>query len=388
MIDHVFRRTRPLSVTALSSSPQCDMRVLLESERCSPTLPMPPEAILGSIIHDALDQCGEQGSEQVLARVKAALVGESGSFCSHANVSGSATLREVISATRLSAKLATARKIANAIPQSSRKGKRAPRSPSAASNSASHHPLSRGHWREVGLTSPELELTGRIDSMDVGPGECRIADFKTGRALDHDGKVRANYVDQLHLYMILARRMGYGPRYNLVVIAPDGNFDCPVDEQRLHGLENRVESLVRSVPKNKPTLIDSLAHVCQSCATCRYRPSCKSYLAEAPKLWPNQARAFPMPSDIWGDIVKIEPDAGDSGFMTVHLRDAATRLCCVSGVPDRFKGKPICVGSKVGFFDLQGLGTESPHPQNFCLGVPGNPRASRHTARIVGLSAG
>ncbi len=388
MMNHVFRRTRPLSVTALSSSPQCEMRVLLESERCSPTLPMSPEAILGSIIHDALDQCGGQGPEHVLARVKAALMGDSGRFDSHANVSGSATLREVIPATRLSAKLATARKIADTIPESSRKGKRAAFSPSSPSSTASHHPLASGNWREVGLTSPELELTGRIDSMDVGPGECRIADFKTGPALDHDGKMRANHVDQLHLYMILARRLGYGPRYHLVIIAPDGKFDCPVEEQRLHVLETRIESLVRSVPKNEPTVIDSLARVCQSCATCRFRPLCKSYLAEAPKLWPNRLRAFPMPADIWGDIVKIEPDAGDSGYMTVHLRDAASRLCCVSGVPDRFKDKPICVGSKVGFFDLQGLGAESQHPQNFCLGVPGNPRASRHTARIVELSDG
>ena len=388
MINPVFRRTRPLSVTALSSSPKCDMRALLESERYSPTLPMPPEAILGSIIHDALEQCGEQGSEHVLARVKAVLAGESGKFGSHANASGWATLREVISATRLSAKLATARKIADAIPHLSRKRQRAHVSPPVASDSASQHPLSSGNWREVGLTVPELELTGRIDSIDVGPGECRIVDFKTGRALDHDGNVRAHYVDQLHMYMILARRMGYGPRFHLVVIAPDGKFDCPVDDQRLHDLGNRVESLVRSVPKDKPIEINLLARVCESCATCRFRPFCKPYLAEAPKLWSEPGRAFKLPWDIWGDIVKIEQDPDESGFMTVHLRDAATRLCCVSGVPDRFRGNPICVGSNVGFFDLQGLGTVSQHPQNYCLGVPGNPRASRHTARIVGLPDG
>ena len=238
------------------------------------------------------------------------------------------------------------------------------------------------------MTAPELELTGRIDSMDVGPSECRIVDFKTGSALDEDGKVRANYVDQLHLYMILARRIGYGPRFRLVIIARDGTFDCPVDEQKLRDLGDRIESLVRSVPVDKPTEVNSLARVCEACATCRFRPSCKSYLTEAPKLWPSRVRAFQLPSDIWGEIVKIEQDPGEPGFMTVHLRDAATRLCCVSGIPDRFRDMPICIGANVGFFDLQGLGAEFQHPQNFCLGVPGNPRASRHTARIVGLSDG
>jgi hypothetical protein len=107
-------RSQPLMVTALSAEPVCALRAVLRSERASGRLPPHPEAILGTIVHNALRHCGNRGADAVLAEVRTALSGPQGIIDSAATVSGSISLRDVIPATRLSAKLAAARRFAAA----------------------------------------------------------------------------------------------------------------------------------------------------------------------------------------------------------------------------------------------------------------------------------
>jgi hypothetical protein len=378
-----MRRTRPISVTALSASPRCEMRVVLESERSTPSLPKQPEAILGTIIHDALDKFGERGPDFILEQVRAAMAGERGIVPSDAHATGEYRLREAIPATRVSSRLAAARRIAQGICSST--GIRSDRHAHSGGQSQLVHPLSHGQWREVGITAPTLNLSGRADLLTPSAHDCCISEFKTGPAIDSTGKVRESYIDQMHLYLMLARQVGYGPRFRLEILAADGSFPIRIDETRVQKLEARLERITRSVPLNKSIDVTPFAQVGESCATCNYRAWCEPYLREMPRLWTERAAPFEIPRDIWGTVEGVHSALGVDGYCNVYLHDAAKRLSCIAGVPDRFLETTVRVGSNVGFFGVRSQSTGFGHPQNFVLGVPGNPRLGSHSAMVVAL---
>lgn len=358
------------------------LRVVLESERTTPRLPSHPEATLGSIIHAALRDFGEQGAEPVLAEIRKALSDDRGKVKTLAFASGAATLREILSVSRISAKLAAARRFAKAIPQATRRhtgeGAKAQREHDAAT-------LPPGSWREIGITCDELQLTGQIDLLHVTTRTCDIIDFKTGSAKSDDGAFVDSYVDQLHCYLMLARSRGYGPRFRLRLIAGDGSFSVSLDEARVKKLHDLLRAITAAAPMLTEVVAGSLARVCEACTTCAFRAWCPKYLAEIPLLWRMPVPPFVLPSDVWGVVERVALGAGSGSLYSVYVRDEAGRLACVSGVPQRLVESQIQVGSRLGFFAVIGRGPSSGHPQNFMLAAADDPRNGSHTAMIVDL---
>lgn len=373
-------RSLPLSVTSLCGPHVCRLRAVLESEKFEKRLPRNVDAILGTIVHDALRRCGTLGPDAVSQNIQEVLSGSHGVIRSIATYSGTIKLREVIHATRLSAKLSAARRFAAACATPAKRATK-----EGAQKSGTKLPRSRqyGIWREIKLVSEKQELIGQIDLLQAEPAVCTIIDFKSGRALSDSDELNEAYVDQVHYYLLLASANGYGPQFRLKIVAADGTFSVKHDEDRLEKLENRLRTVLAAAPRNCQCAAKTLASVSESCSFCSFRPWCGSYLEIAPSLWTQEKPAFPPPPDIWGTVIKVVRGHSGPGFDAVYLRDAASRLVCISGVPDRVSATIVHENTRVGFFSVQGTGGGSSHPQNFVLGVPENPRASSHEALVV-----
>jgi RecB family exonuclease len=371
-------RSKLLNVTSLSGALCCYLRAVLESERTEERLPTHPEAILGSIVHEALRHSGNRGPGAVLQEIQETLSSARGVMTSSATASGNVSLREVIPATRMSAKLAAARRFA--AEYSAPKAGARRQSPRRAT---ANERFPQGSWREVVLASEARELTGQVDLLRVEPNVCTIIDFKTGAATSESDKLVEAYVNQLHFYFLLAKEHGYGPNFRLSIVAADGTFPVQLDDDRLSRLEERLQRVVGAAPLGVECAGRELAHVSESCSSCAFRPWCGAYRAEVPAMWKEERPKFMLPPDIWGTVVKVLPGHSGTALDAVYLRDAASRLVCITGVPERLTSTMMHTNSCVGFFAVQGKGEGSTHPQNFVLGVPGDLRASNHAALVT-----
>src|SRR5262249_21284987 len=132
---------------------------------------------------------------------------------SSATTSGTISIREVISASRLSARLAAARRFAaeGSAP------KNAPIGGHPSHGSLNVGRLAYGTWREIRLESERRQLVGQVDLIRVEPNVTTIIDFKTGSAMLDSGKLVEAYVNQLHYYFLMAREKAYGPNVRLSV---------------------------------------------------------------------------------------------------------------------------------------------------------------------------
>jgi hypothetical protein len=374
-------RTKLISVTALAGASECPLRTILESELTCPRLPDPPEARLGSLVHRAIELCGGSGPEAVFEHLLGALAGSEGVFRSDASASGESVLSEILGASRVSAKLAAARRITEAIAMTPRRAVSSGRGPSTVPYR--FHPRPVGDWNEVAMSSDELQLQGRLDLLRVTNARCTIVDFKTGRALDDDATVNDRYANQLHLYALLARVNGYGSNIRMEILASDGRFSVPESDARTSRLSTELKMLTGAAPLGRETDARVLARFCASCATCRFRPWCGTYLESAPPMWKEEGPSIGVPFDIWGYIESVRTGSPGQDFCSVILRDAAHRLVSVTGVPTRLlEGYPNS-GARIGFFAVRARSTGRGHPQNFALADPADPRASAHSALVL-----
>ncbi len=374
-------RTKFIGVTALTGASTCGLRTILDSEPPRRRLPDPPEALLGSLVHRAIEECGDLGADAVSERLLEALEGSAGVYPSDASASGQFDLVEILGASRISAKLAAARRITESTAIKPRRAKSVGH---AAGSNARRHPLPTGDWNEEYMSSEELQLGGRLDLLRVSIGQCSLIDFKSGRALDADDSLKEIYVDQLHLYALLARACGYTSPIRMEIVASDGRYRVAESDARASRLRSELKALVDAAPTGKERSARELARFSAGCATCRNRPWCGTYLESAPASWLAERPPIEMPFDTWGHVESIRSASSEQAFSSVVLRDAANRLVSVTGVPTRIS-KSLSSGMRAGFFGLKPKTTGRGHPQNFALADPGNMNASAYSALVLSM---
>jgi hypothetical protein len=372
-------RTKFIGVTALSGAAACGLRTILDSEPPRRRLPDPPEALLGSLVHRAIEERGHLGADAVSEQLLKALEGSAGVYPSDASASGQFDLIEILGASRISAKLAAARRITETIAIKPRRAKSVGRT---AGTGEKRHPLPTGDWNEESMSSEELQLGGRLDLLRVTVGQCSLIDFKSGRALEADDSLKETYADQLHLYALLARACGYTSPLRMEIVASDGRFRVAESDARTSRLRSDLKALVNAAPIGAERNARELARFSAGCATCRIRPWCGTYLESAPTSWLVKRPSLEVPYDTWGhvEIVRLAPS--EEAFSSVVLRDAANRLVSVTGVPTRIS-KSLSSGMRTGFFGLRPKTTGRGHPQNFVLADPGNTSASALSALVL-----
>jgi hypothetical protein len=375
-------RSAHLGVTAMSHEPFCGLRAVWASEEFPHSLPRHPEAVLGSIIHAALRTLSHEGADAVLSLVREALSGAKGTIATAATQSGVVSLREAIPATRLSAKLAAARRFATVgSEQDVRRTEKLDHAKRGGDRPRSQY----GTWREASFASEHLQLKGQMDLFRATPGRYTIIDFKSGRVASETGKLLEAYMNQIHYYAMLVEEAGYGPDCELTIIGADGSFSVPRDGGRIEVLGARLSDLLASTPRGAITGSDRIARVSEACTSCSYRPWCGSYTTMAPDLWRAAQVPFRLPMDTWGIVQRVFTDHEAPGFKMVHIVDAASRLVSITGIPTRLASEVVREGKRVGFFALKPRSTGPGHPQNFSLAVPGDLRASNHTGYVTGV---
>jgi RecB family exonuclease len=237
------------------------------------------DAILGSLIHEALQHSGDDGPDAVSAYVRSALESQRALIPTFADQREFVPLRELLLSTRLSAKLAAARRFSELYHRGRRVVKGAER------GSSTTRRFSAGMWREVRLVSEDGKLSGQIDLLKVEGSRCTIVDFKTGSAVAADGKPRESYINQLHLYQLLAAEAVPASFFRLEIISSSGTSQIEDSEALREKLRSRIQEVSNRTPLGVAVEGDGLASTSEGCRYCAFRPWCRNYQTDAVEMW-------------------------------------------------------------------------------------------------------
>jgi RecB family exonuclease len=234
----------------------------------------------------------------------------------------------------------------------------------------SAHPLdfsrlpSEGEWAEVGIASPSMRVSGRIDIVEKSEGTTTIRDLKSGRVQDRDGQIYPHIERQLLIYGILAQEAASTTQVRLVV--NDGE-EHPIafDSATAAEMKAWVRTVTERLPAGPVGEPRPLATVGDWCARCSSRHVCPTYRETAPQLWSTET-SFRLPLDIWGTV----SDRIDRGpVVDIVLHDAAARRVKLFGVRSGLV-EGLGVGDEMWCFGLRaklrvGVRDTWRHPLNF-----------------------
>lgn len=368
------RRTGPISASVLGLGTSCLLRLVLDGDRSrSPPLPPSPTAILGRMIHEALSD-SDRSTYDALRELRGKLLAGEYRVASVATETGEVPLRDAVGVSRMM----------DRIPRAAEPPKAAGHEgePSEGSEKIMPHGQEVARLTEHALVSRDGELRGRLDLLECWhDGSARVTDFKTGGIWSAPGVPQTSYRLQVAAYgcLVLEGRLASDVRVRL--IGTDGAWEQRLTRQDREEVENLVGRIVRQAPRDTDLDAQSLATFGSACRWCRYRPVCGTYLDAAPKAWCGDELDHRLPYDTWGTIVRITEETDD--LVRLHLEDAAGRLVCIFGVPERLFPDPA-PGDSVAFFTLRPLSWSSglEHPRNFRI-VWDRPEQTAHDALVI-----
>ena len=206
----------------------------------------------------------------------------------------------------------------------------------AASQLAASGPLSGGAGSppaeglgyEIGVSSKDGAVKGRIDAVTLTEGVLIISDYKTGAVLLEEGgltQIKPEYETQLKLYAaIYYETYGRWPDRLLLLNLQGSYFEIPFSRLECeHLLEIAKDTLQKTNDRIRMALqqTDAFALANPSPKTCRFctlRPGCKAYCearhAQLDAEWPH---------DLWG---RIETKTVSSlGLWAACLNDSSAR---------------------------------------------------------------
>lgn len=160
---------------------------------------------------------------------------------------------------------------------------------------------------EIGVSSEDGIVKGRIDAVTVVDGALTISDYKTGAILLEDAgvtQIKPEYEAQLKLYAaVYHRTYGRWPDRLLLLNLQGKDFEVTFSREECDLLLVRAKEMFERTNNriqvalqhgNAASLANPSPAVCRFCA---FRPGCKSY-CEARQSQPDAG----WPRDIWGRI--------------------------------------------------------------------------------------
>jgi len=349
-----------LSPSSLGTETPCRLRVIAstaENRELFTWLPAPPLARLGLIVHEgiALALSGElsdasEVSDWLDSRLDAPTPSERYEC-----------LRSAIAKRRI--ELARSLLTGKATSRPSRSVDRPPLP-------GQGEPRMRITGLEVVLKSKALRIQGRADLIRRGEdGALEIVDFKTGDVTGRDGEVRRAYALQIQAYALMVRERE--PETPIRLFLDNGSETAvPADPQSLAVARDSILNIAARLPARASVSADSLAEPGPECAGCSIRPSCPSYLAEAPSWWHDIPATIGFaPPDTWGEVKTIETAEGETS--TLGIVDAAGRSVRIRDIDSAHGFHDSSVGTRAHLFSLvpdvvrRGFSGERPHPRLF-----------------------
>lgn len=382
-----------LSVTALTGARPCLLAPVAREDPSVPLLRLGPEAELGSILHELVEDAG-RGKIQVSGDAVTAAMSHFQVLLSkreeelrqdpfsktYADLERSFSFFQWHSRTEIA--IAEAARMLGQHrrlqPASELENRSTPVSTDLAGL------LSRaGEFTlfEVPFRSPTLRLKGRIDEIvKRATGTIELNDYKTGRITDDEGKLSDRIVLQLRLYGIAILAAVPSACVQTYVQNGEHRYELPFTPFDIQQTEIEHQERLASLPAEQSRAADSLAELGPHCRTCRMRHVCPRYRIEATKLWANPTAEFRLPLDICGSVVGRDK-IGDSVY-TLSLRDVVGRLVKVHRLNmSEADVEALTSTHQLWFFNLSAHegGMRSMtwhHPRNFYQ-LPANPGEAR-----------
>ena len=145
---------------------------------------------------------------------------------------------------------------------------------------------------EEPMGSTSGKIFGKADLLirKYEDNEVSLIDFKTGKVLDENGRIKEEYVLQLKLYAIL-----YNHNYknifdavkewpdNLFIVSNDGTFyPVPYSKEEAASILDEIEASIDGINDiielGVENLEDRFSTIGPQCRFCTYRPSCSKYI--------------------------------------------------------------------------------------------------------------
>lgn len=374
-----------------SAMEACALSVWGESE-ATDLLPPAPEAVFGSVLHEArrkfrAEWDGHGPAKERAKKCFAAVLAEVEKELAASGFGDLVPLEKSVGWHRWQDR--TKRLYSWTALQPPNPGKRGQLGPSSEYG-ATHGAAAQdrfGLGTEVVWQSAALRLRGRPDeAWRDDEGALCISDFKSGRVSDEASDVAEAIRMQLHLYALMAEALAPGTKVRLLVSGASDR-ELAWGEQERRDARDRLRAMNDAYPAEGCSKATSMAAPGSHCIGCRIRHQCSQYLKVAPAWWPNEpGNPRPLPWDVWGQVTSIR---SSQQAWSLEVRDPAGRNVQVEGILRVRPLDQVALQDDLFIFGLQPAEDVRPHgqavqPRNFFEIAPGPPWKSAVGARLFG----
>jgi hypothetical protein len=323
---------------------RCGLSALAPGD-VSGQLPVPPVALLGTVLHHVVTEVGEgrwgkartarEAFEAILASVLSALD------------PGPVPLQTSVGRQRWFTRVSRARSWAMEGSPTASRGEPLPyRSSADAFEGPSEPRVDVGH--EALIVWPLGRLRGRADLVERRAGGLRVVENKSGLVRDRAGALIEAIGLQVGLYALAIEEVTQEPVE--AVVRGDEVIVVPWDASARRSLRALLEQTLAALPEDAVMQADAVASVGPHCSRCRLRPACARYLNDAAPLWVDERTRGSMPLDVWGEIRSLQETPEG---VTAELRDDAGRFVVVGGLSPKWRVHTLQKGDRLYFFDLE-----------------------------------
>lgn len=169
---------------------------------------------------------------------------------------------------------------------------------------------------EAWLEDEGLRVQGRVDRVTRRGAQVEVVDFKTGRALDADGRPKRAAWLQLLAYGAVVQRLVPEAEVTLVVEAAVRTA-WPFDAACAAEVAGVLDALDALVPRGSTVSAERLARPGEACARCSARLACPAY-PRALDAWTRDGAAHPFADDALGRVVGVVPEVSGLDLETAE----------------------------------------------------------------------
>jgi hypothetical protein len=374
-------REKPFSPSKISFLDECKLNYLLQTENIGNKSPSGQHAFFGTAIHSTIEHLLNYGHSPEQA-IKALFLEKLANALLKSNDS-SPLLAWTINKNGISSVYDNVR-IISALQQlkkltSSYAGVQfTAQQTSGQKNEVLKNQLGTERTFEV----KALDISGNIDLSyrDIN-NVIHVVDFKSGKILDDDSKLKKEYDVQISLYGLMVSEHFLGCDIILEVQGPREQWNLPFDLNLKKMLTKKMEMYKQDMPLGIEFSIDSMATLGEHCSVCRSRSSCPKYFDILRHEAVNDSTKFLSKSDICGEILEIHLK---DEFIELRIKSVNNVVISIAGLPKEIFSNLI-TGMTIACFNLKYYDHEAlcRFPANFYVYRPDIPKHSAFEALIL-----
>lgn len=145
-------------------------------------------------------------------------------------------------------------------------------------NTKSEDPSNVSVLSEKYLDCKKIGLKGVADKLIIANGKVAIIDYKSGQVFDSEGKVKKEYVTQLHLYAAMCEHLDIGSINKLALVDISGeeilvDYDCELKDKLCNDVASTIERLNDIIQRG--AFVEVVKAESSKCGNCSCRHICQ-----------------------------------------------------------------------------------------------------------------